>query len=117
MTLTSTDDFGFVKTDNERIHRLAVRTILGRTYTSYDHALESLILEHLEVRRIRLCLQFALKAESHPKFSHWFKIRHRTYNTRGAGNKYEQIYARHERYVRSPLGYLTTLLNKHYNKI
>ena len=80
---------------------------------SYN-ALETLNLENLEDRRIILCLNFALKAEKHPKFTKWFQSPVNTYNTRDK-RKYLEIYANHARYSNSPLGYLTKLLNIHYS--
>ena len=69
---------------------------------------------NLEDRRIILCLNFALKAEKHPKFTKWFQSPVNTYNTRDK-RKYLEIYANHARYSNSPLGYLTKLLNIHYS--
>ena len=102
------------KKDIERVQKCALHIILGNKYSSYEDALECLNLENLELRRVRLCLNFALKAESHPKFSKWFIRRENLYNTRSK-LKYKQVLANHARYSRSPLGYLTKLLNIHYN--
>ena len=102
------------KKDLERVQKCALHIILGKKYSSYEDALEYLNLENLELRRVRLCLNFALKAESHPKFSKWFIRRENLYNTRSK-LKYKQVLANHARYSRSPLGYLTKLLNIHYN--
>ena len=55
------------KKDIEIVQKCALHIILGNKYSSYEDALECLNLENLEVRRVRLCLNFALKAESHPK--------------------------------------------------
>lgn len=104
------------KTDIERVQRNAVRIILGRRYTSYKDALQSLNLEYLEQRRINICLKFALKTEAHPKFKHWFIQQTNPYNTRGKQRKYKEIYSKHQRYSNSPLGYLTRLLNMHYKR-
>ena len=48
------------KTDIERVQRCAMHIILGKDYISYKTALESLNIENLEVRRVQLCLNFAL---------------------------------------------------------
>ena len=103
------------KTDLERVQKCAVHIMLGKSYSSYQTALESLNLENLEDRRVRLCLKFALKAEAHPKFQNWFQKSERTYNTRNRV-KYKEIQSRNDRYKKSPLGYLTKLLNIHYSK-
>ena len=104
------------RTDIERVQKMATKIILGRSYRSYDEALETLNIEHLEARRVKHCLNFALKAEKHPKFSKWFKENNKTYNTRLKKPKYLEVHSNYNRYEKSPLGYLTRLLNMHYSK-
>ena len=104
------------RADIERVQKMAARIILGRSYHSYEDALLTLKIECLESRRVKLCLNFALKAEVHPKFKHWFKENTRTYNTRRKKSKYLEVHFNHARYEKSPLGYLTRLLNNHYSK-
>ena len=87
--------------------------MLGKQYSSYETDLKTLALERLEVRRIRLCLNFALKAEKHPKFQKWFVPNTTAYETRNR-TKYKEIHANHARYAKSPLAYLTKLLNIHH---
>ena len=57
------------ETDLERVQKSFSKIVLGTSYESYQDALEVLQLD----RRVQLCLQFALKAEKHQKFKHWFK--------------------------------------------
>ena len=104
------------KADIERVQRCALHIILGKHYVSYKTALESFNLENLEVRRVRLCLKFALRAEVHPKFRNWFQKVTKAYNTRSSV-RYKTVYANHSRYANSPLAYLTRLLNLHYNTL
>ena len=101
------------KSDIERVKRCATHIILGDQYHSYQDDLKALNLETLEVRRTRLCLNFALKAESHPKFRNWFIPATKAYDTRNK-KKYKDVSAKHARFSKSPLGYLTRLLNMHY---
>ena len=84
------------KTDIERVQKCAVHIMFGKNYSSYQTALKILGLEHLEVRRVRLCLSFALKAEKHPKFQKWFVPNLNAYNTRNK-TKYKEIHAKHAR--------------------
>ena len=102
------------RVDIERVQKCAVNIILGRKYFGYEDALKTLNLEYLEARRVRLCLNFALKAEKHHKFSKWFQKPVKKYNTRNK-KKYIEIHSNHSRYTHSPLGYLTRLLYMHYN--
>ena len=86
------------------------------SYTSYADALETLSLESLETRRIKLCLKFALRAEKHPKFSTWFIRETKTRVTRSVPNKYFGTRTKHARLEKGPISYLTNLLNQHYDK-
>ena len=102
------------RVDIERVQKCAVNIILGRKYLGYEDALKTLNLEYLEARRVRLCLNFALKAEKHHKFSKWFQKPVKKYNTRNK-KKYLEIHSNHARYTHSPPWYLSRLLNMHYN--
>ena len=46
----------------ERIQKIACSIIFGSKYRSYTHALNTLGLEKLTVRRKQICLKFAMKA-------------------------------------------------------
>ena len=55
------------KIDIERVQKSACHVILGSEYESYSKALETLCLETLETRRIKLCLNFAISCEKKRK--------------------------------------------------
>ena len=97
----------------ERVQRYAAHIILGEQYTSYSNALNILGLETLEERRVKLSLKFALRAEKSSKFKAWFRRVSKNINTRQK-TKYYEVVAKHDRFARSPLSYLTKLLNAHY---
>ena len=102
------------KTDIERVQKTACHIILGGLYGSYKNALEVLSLETLEFRRKKLCLNFALKSEKHEKFQFWFKKNFKNVNTRQPTPKYCAVKANHTRFEKSPISYLTKLLNTYY---
>ena len=104
------------KQDLERVQKCACHIILGETYDSYKNALSLLKLDTLESRRKKLALKFALKSEKHQKFKFWFKTNRKNVNTRQTISKYRKVKANYVRYEKSPLGYLTKLLNMHYHK-
>ena len=104
------------KTDLERIQKTACHIILGQDYVSYTAALAALELETLEFRRNLLSLKFALKSEKHKKFKFWFKFNENKVNTRQPISKYCKVMANHKRFEKSPLSFLTNLLNVHYSK-
>ena len=104
------------KNDLERVQKCAARIILGSNYSSYSEALMLLSLESLESRRMKLCLNFALKAEKHPKYCSWFVPYTKKRDTRAVPTKYNMARTYHARYERSPINFLTYLLNEHYSK-
>ena len=104
------------RTDIERIQKSAAHIILGEDYFSYKVALKFLHLDTLQSRRDKLCLNFAKKAEKHPKFQKWFKESDYKQNTRQDKYKYCDVKAKHNRLDKSPLSFLTKKLNEYYNK-
>ena len=50
------------------------------------------------------------------QFKFWFKTNRKNVNTRQTISKYCNVKANYVRYEKSPLGYLTKLLNMHYHK-
>ena len=93
----------------ERLQKLAFRVILGSNYSGYKNAMKTLNLHSLSDRRLKKCTKFALKTAKNPKYKAWFqKMPNRTRTAK----PYYEYYARTERYRKSPLFYLTSLLNK-----
>ena len=107
----------------ERVQKCALHIIMGEHYLNYDHSRDELNVEKLSTRRSKLCLKFAKRAEKHKKYSKWFKpeksqtpnisTRSKKYATK---LKYTPVPFRKTRYEKSPIPYLTQLLNDHYNK-
>ena len=56
------------------------------------------------------------KAEKHTKHKHWFKLNDQTVNTRQEKYKYCDVKARLNRFKKSPISFLTNMLNEHYSK-
>ena len=102
--------------DIERIQKSAAHIILGEEYVSYRLALNHLGLESLLDRREKLCLKFAKKAEKHHKFGSWFKPTVNVRNTRLLKQKYCSAFTRHSRFRKSPLPFLTEVLNEFYRQ-
>ena len=103
------------KNDIERTQKGALHIILGDQYGDFRNALNMTNLESLEVRRTKLCVKFAKKAENNEKHKHWF-IPKPKINTRQADFQYRKPIARTSRLMDSPICYLTNLLNSHYKK-
>ena len=100
------------KQDLESIQKCAAHIILGADYTSYQDALETLQLDSLEHRRNSLALRFAIEAEKHKAK----QVQSQSVNTRAKIFKYCDMKANHSRFVKSPLSFLTRILNKYYYK-
>ena len=90
----------------ERVQKAAFSIILGKHYVSYEQALIDLNMETLQERRKNLCTRFAKKSLKHPKFSSWFQQ-----NDDSTTQKFKPVTYRTKRYKKSPLPYLTSLLN------
>ena len=100
----------------ERVQKAAHHIILGDKYLSYKCALKTTGMETLESRRDKLCIKFAQKAEKHKKHKYWFKTSKKANDTRQKQTKYCNGVANKDRYKKSPVSFLTSLLNKHYSK-
>ena len=103
------------RVDIERVQKVALHIILGERYENYQNALDITELDTLEDRRDKLCLKFAKKAEKDPKHKKWFSSRPKT-STRQKNLKYWDVVARTERLKRSPIAYLTQILNQYHSK-
>ena len=96
----------------ERVQKSALCIILGPKYKSYRSALKHLQMESLFSIRNKLCKKFAKKAQKHLKFTKWFKPNTRRTFTRAKPSAFCEVVARTERFGKSPLSYLTKLLNR-----
>ena len=99
----------------ERVQKCALAAILGDSYHSYDYALKVTNLKTLEDRRQQLCLNFAKKVESNHKHN-WFKETSKGRVTRLKPEKYCDVHARTVRFEKSPISYLTQLLNSYHKQ-
>ena len=52
---------------------MAVKVILGKSYLDYNDGLEKLRLQRLNIRREKICLNFAKKCLKNEKVKHFFK--------------------------------------------
>ena len=95
----------------ERVQKSALCIILGENYRSYKSALKEVQLESLFSRRNRLCKKFAKKSMKSSKFSKCFKPNDRRSSTRLIKPKFCEVVFRTERFRRSPISYLTEILN------
>ena len=101
------------KEEIERVQKTMLKIIHGEDYIDYDNALKLSNLTTLEERREALCLTFAMKCTDNLNHKHLFKLNENSFHHHPT--KFEVPFCQHERYKKSPLPYLTGLLNKFYN--
>ena len=101
---------------NKRLWILRRLSNLGASRSNLIEIYTKLIrcLDSLEARRVKLTLKFGLKSAKHSKFRKWFKVSNKMYNTRHDGPKYCPVRAFHSRFEKSPLSFLTKLLNLYH---
>ena len=95
----------------ERVQKSALHIILGERYQSYTSALKMTGTKTLFERRRLLCLKFARKSLKSNKFKTWFKPNTNDTATRQVQSKFCEVYSRLDRFEKSPISYLTQLLN------
>ena len=105
----------------ERVQKCALAIVMGDKYNNYDEAREVLGIDRLSDRRKTLCENFARKAAKSDRFQNWFnQIEYKdnkcSISTRSKKNTksplYHTIPTRTRRYKKSPLPYLTEMLNQ-----
>ena len=95
----------------ERVQKSALHIILGQRYDSYRAAMKKTGSKTLFERRRKICLKFAQKSLKNEKFCKWFKVNKSETSTRQEQMKFHEVYYRTDRYKKSPICYLTSLLN------
>ena len=99
----------------ERVQKSAFAIILADDYTSYKGALKQLCRTTLAARRSDLCLRFANKSLKNEKYQNWFcenNPNQQQSKTRSIKPDFVPVEARTKTFGKSPLAYLTSLLNK-----
>ena len=91
----------------ERVQKVALNIIYG-SEQSYKKKCIMFKIENLVHRRKKLCLKFAKKALMHDKFKNWFKEK----DTVASKTSYFETISRQKKLQKSPISYLTRLLNK-----
>ena len=100
------------KGDIERIQKTALKILLGETYETYENALVICNLKTLEKRREELCLTFALQCTKNEQHKNLFKLSENPFLRHPP--KFQPPFSLLGRYEKSPIPYLTNLLNKHH---
>ncbi len=103
----------------ECCQKVACAVILGLSIhkSSYRKSLKTLGLKSLKSRRTEICENYAKKSLNNSKFRTWFSINEdgRQHNTRSKKTFLKPFTTRTMRYERSPLPFLTSMLNNKIN--
>ena len=100
--------------DIDRVAKVGLRIIFGETYSGFENMLRVAAMLRPTEQLFRMTSKFAVKSSKHPKFNHWFQpASAKTVNTRSSKNTqvFASIPTRTERYKKSPIPYITKLLN------
>ena len=89
-----------------RLRAIAFRIILQQDYTTYEEALETLMLAKLSDRREKLCLKFAENCVNNELTADLFPL-----NPANMREKYRVKFAHTDRLKNSAVPYLQRLLN------
>jgi len=96
----------------ERVQKQTLRILLPDA--TYRQACSITGLERLDVRRVELCRRFALNLLRSGSFSHWLPPRRRDCHQRHLrnSNKLSVLPSRTKRFTKSPVAFMTSLLNQ-----
>ena len=100
--------------DIDRVAKVGLRIIFGQSYSGFENMLRVAGILRPTEQLFRMTSKFAVKSSKHPKFSHWFQpAPEKTVNTRSSKNTqvFASVPTRTERYKKSPIPYITELLN------
>ena len=106
------------KHDLGRVAKVGLRIIFGEAYSGFESTLQTARILRPTVQLSRMSEKFAAKSAKHPKFSKWFQpATTQRPNTRGSKNTqlYTSVPARTARFSKSPIPYMTDLLNAKYH--
>ena len=98
------------------VQKKAFAIILGKSYTSYQVALDNLNQEKLVDRRAQLSLKFAIKCTKSSKHNEMFPLNPNFRADMRCPQPYLEFTCHTARYFNSPIPSLARLLNKHYRK-
>ena len=99
--------------DIERVQKSAVKIILKDQYKDYNSALKQLNLQTLSRRREVLCLRFAKKSIKLQNFKNLFPLNKKKHcMKKRRPRKFFENPANTDRYLKSSIPYMQSLLNK-----
>ena len=103
--------------DLERVQKAAVRVILQGNYKSYKKGLKTLNIETLENRRETLCLKFAKNCLKNEKVKNFFPQSETKHSMKKRKQrKFKTNAVKTQRYKKSAITYMQSLLHKENNK-
>ena len=91
---------------------------MKNSYNNYEDALKILKMESLEDRRVRLCLKFAKNCLKNEKMKKLFPLAQNNHSMKTRSTEKFKVHkARTDRYKKSAIPYMQSLLNEDAKKI
>ena len=100
----------------ESVQKKAFALILGKNYSNYESALTDLNQERLDMRRVSLCLKFAIKCTQSTKHKDMFPSNPNFRPNMRYQKPFLEPYCHTSRYYHSSIPSLARLLNEHSTK-
>ena len=97
----------------ESVQKKAFALILGKNYSNYESALTDLNQERLDMRRVSLCLKFAIKCTQSTKHKDMFPSNPNFRPNMRYQKPFLEPYCHTSRYYHSSIPSLARLLNEH----
>ena len=101
--------------DIERLQKIVFKIILDFRYSDYHQACLLLNVQSLQLRRVKLSLNFGIKCSESVKFKNMFMKN--THTSIRNPDLFDVPLAKTSRYFNSPLLYITRLLNDHFRNV
>ena len=100
------------KTDIDRVGKVGMKIIFGEHYCGFENSLQLSGISRPTDSLAKMTKRFAVKSAKHIKFSKWFQPLTTNTCTRSKKQKYVPIRTRTDRFARSPIPFLTQILNE-----
>ena len=100
------------KTNIDRVGKVGMKIIFGEQYSVFENFIQLTDISRPTDTLAKMTKQLAAKIADHEKFSKWFQPLTTQTCTRSKKTRYIPIHTRTERFDKSPIPYLTKILNQ-----
>ena len=100
------------KTHIDRVGKVGMKIIFWEQYSGFENSIQLTGISRLTDSLAKMIKRLAAKSANHEKFSKWFQLLTTQTCTRSKKTRYIPIHTRIERFDKSPIPYLTKILNQ-----